>query len=435
MAWIERNRANGPFQLVVRYGEQRLKRSTRTCDEREANEIASRVDRRLRMLETGEVELPDGIDVLTFLMSEGQRTQGTSKPIPSVSLEQVCDKFLSSLPEGALEANTLLTMRIHLNHIQRILGASARLRDINRQMLQEFVNARSKQSGRKGKKVGTVTIKKELTSFGVVWKYAFAANYVSMQFPNQDLRFPKTAEKPRFQTWKEIELQIASEGLTEAEQAELWETLFLTLPEVDELLAFIKEQAGAEFLYPMVVAAAHTGARRSELVRSQRSDFNFRSGMVTWREKKRVRGGCSTRTVPMSPLLREVMLEWFAKHPGGRSSFCLRSSETNASKQSEGILPLTVHQAHGFLKRSLKGKWSHVRGWHVLRHSFASNCAAQCVDQRTINVWMGHQTEEMVRRYRHLIPDQQLQAIKTVFGSPPNRQSSTQEGEAARQGV
>ena len=54
--------------------------------------------------------------------------------------------------------------------------------------------------------------------------------------------------------------------------------------------------------------------------------------------------------------------------------------------------------------------------------SFASNCAAQRVDQRTINAWMGHQTEEMVRRYRHLIPDQQHHAIRAVFGDSPIQQ-------------
>ena len=49
-------------------------------------------------------------------------------------------------------------------------------------------------------------------------------------------------------------------------------------------------------------------------------------------------------------------------------------------------------------------------------HSFASNCAAAGVDQRVIDEWMGHQTEEMVRRYRHLFPSQQRQAINLVFG-------------------
>jgi integrase len=72
---------------------------------------------------------------------------------------------------------------------------------------------------------------------------------------------------------------------------------------------------------------------------------------------------------------------------------------------------------HDHLRRTLAGsRWAKVRGWHCLRHSFASNCAAKGVDQRVINSWMGHQTEEMVRRYRHLIPNQAQSAMQIVFG-------------------
>ena len=39
------------------------------------------------------------------------------------------------------------------------------------------------------------------------------------------------------------------------------------------------------------------------------------------------------------------------------------------------------------------------------------------VDQRLINEWMGHQTEEMRKRYRHLFPDQQREALESVFGT------------------
>jgi len=66
----------------------------------------------------------------------------------------------------------------------------------------------------------------------------------------------------------------------------------------------------------------------------------------------------------------------------------------------------------------LKGsKWSRIRGFHVFRHSFASNLAAVGVDQRVIDEWMGHQTEAMRKRYRHLLPDQRRKAIETVFAS------------------
>ena len=415
MAWLEQNRPNGPYQLVVRYGIQRLKRSTRTTDTRRANEISLRADRRLEMLERGELALPEDVDVLTFLMSDGSAPNRT-KPAASVTLETVCEEHRKSLPDGAMEKNSLLTTEIHIKHLRRLLGACTRLRDINRQSLQTYVNTRAAENGRNGK-IRTATIKKELTTLGTIWRYALSAGYVGVPYPNRELKFPKPRPKARFQTWQEIEAQIAEGGLTEVEQAELWATLFLTLPEIAELLASVLEYARHPFLFPMVMTATHTGARRSELVRSLRTDFDLKSGMVTLREKKRVPGEYSTRIVPMSQQLRQAIRDWFKVHPGGRHTFCIGSNVARSRFKCDTPEPLTVFQAHDHLKRVLIGKWSRVRGWHVFRHSFASNCAAQRVDQRIINTWMGHQTEDMVRRYRHLIPDQQHQAIQSVFGA------------------
>jgi hypothetical protein len=63
-----------------------------------------------------------------------------------------------------------------------------------------------------------------------------------------------------------------------------------------------------------------------------------------------------------------------------------------------------------------KCKWSVVKGYHVFRHSFASNLAAAGVDQRTIDGLMGHGTETMARRYRHLFPDAKRNAVDQLFG-------------------
>jgi len=62
-------------------------------------------------------------------------------------------------------------------------------------------------------------------------------------------------------------------------------------------------------------------------------------------------------------------------------------------------------------KEAVKGsKWAVVRGWHMLRHSFASNLARAGVDQRKIDRWMGHSTD--VRwRYQHLRPEDQRDDI------------------------
>ncbi|MEZ6054844.1 MAG: hypothetical protein R3C02_26320 [Planctomycetaceae bacterium] len=50
-----------------------------------------------------------------------------------------------------------------------------------------------------------------------------------------------------------------------------------------------------------------------------------------------------------------------------------------------------------------------------MRHSFASNAVAAGVEQGMIDTWMGHQTEEMRNRYRHLFPKQQQSAIDRIF--------------------
>ena len=57
-----------------------------------------------------------------------------------------------------------------------------------------------------------------------------------------------------------------------------------------ELLEYVRENARHGWIYPMFCFAAHTGARRSEILRSRIADFDFQAGSVLIREKKRVKG-------------------------------------------------------------------------------------------------------------------------------------------------
>ena len=113
--------------------------------------------------------------------------------------------------------------------------------------------------------------------------------------------------------------------------------------------------------------------------------------------------------------------------PSGRQVHILpRLPASSRGKTREIGTPITRDEAHDHFKRTLAGsKWEKLRGWHVFRHSFCSNCAAKGIDQRIINAWVGHQTEEMVRRYRHLIPNQQQEAIRLVFGNEPTGSVAT----------
>ena len=60
-------------------------------------------------------------------------------------------------------------------------------------------------------------------------------------------------------------------------------------------------------------------------------------------------------------------------------------------------------EPHDHLKRTLaKSEWSAMKGWHIFRHSFIGICTSSGIDQRFIDEWVGHQTDEQRRRYRHL---------------------------------
>ena len=117
------------------------------------------------------------------------------------------------------------------------------------------------------------------------------------------------------------------------------------------------------------------------------------------REKKRKPGERTTRSVPLSPFLTEVMTEWLKRHPGGPWTFCHHLHVARSKKHREAVEPLTRNEANSHFEHTFIGsKWEKLRGWHVLRHSFASNCAARGVPQYLINEWMGHSTKEMEQR-------------------------------------
>jgi integrase len=202
-------------------------------------------------------------------------------------------------------------------------------------------------------------------------------------------------------TWKEIERRIAAGGDPDA----LWECLYLNPNEIEKFLHFVKTRKAPPWVYLMLVFAAHTGARRSEMIRARLEDVDLAGEVVTIREKKRVKGRLTTRQVPLSSLLASLLKEWLDCRVGKAFLF------------GKGVKQLSPQGTqHAFEKVLKESKWSVVKGWHVLRHSFISALASRGVDQRIIDEFVGHQSEAMRRRYRHLYPSTKLEAIKLVFG-------------------
>jgi integrase len=246
------------------------------------------------------------------------------------------------------------------------------------------------------------TIKKEIVSLRTAWNWARRQLGLAEEFPGGKLDYAKIEEGLPFMTWDEAERRIAAGD----DPKKVWDRLYLRPAEITELLEYVKTRPISPWVVPMFVFAAYTGARRSEIVRVLPSDIDLHSGFVTLRERKRDKTRTTTRRVPVSTVLRDSLVQWTKDRANGKTLFCKRDGKA---------IPLSVTQ--NYFKRALQNsKWSVIRGWHTLRHSFVSACASCGVDQRMLQEWCGHMSPEMSRRYAHLWPSSQQEAIKSVFG-------------------
>jgi integrase len=415
------------------YKGQRHTFTVGKVEEAEAHAVAARTDYWLMRLKQNLVTIPTGCSLVDFVRFDGKPPAHPPPEKKRLSLAALRDDYFA-LHAKVLDPRTVADMRGHWKHLARLLGEAAEAEALGLPDLQNYVMARV------GEGVEPATAQKEVVMLRTSWNWGLRMGMLKVAFPNKGLRFPKGREKPPFMTFAEVERRVAAGA-----SPELWESVFLTRQEIEALLKDVAKRAAYRWIPVMFWFTAHTGARRSEMLRALKDDVDLEAGTVLIREKKRRRDVKeSTRRVPLSDALRECLRQWLVRHPGGPYLFChagvvarskKRSRTTGhqgektrastlkgrrASVKERPELPagqLSRTEASDHFRRTLAGtKWQHLPGWHCLRHSFVSNCAAAGVDQRLIDAWVGHTTEDMRRRYRHLIPGVEQQAMKSVFG-------------------
>jgi integrase len=441
---------NGSYRITFYWNGKRETFTIGEVGADEADSKARQVDYLLMRLNQRLVALPAGTCIVDFIRYDGNPpplsvVANDDQTIPAkLKLSELRDRYFAT-HEASLEPSTVYGMRLHFKHLVGCFGAAFPIAELSLADLQRYVDRRAKANGTNGRKLSAATIRKELVTLRTAWNFAARLKLVAGRLPAEGLRYPKSTEKPPFQTMAEIELQITAGGLTEAEEADLWDALYLTVDEITELLGHVEAKARNDFLYPMFCFAAYTGARRSEIIRTRIADVDFSRKQITIHERKRVKGKATTRRVPLAAFLSGVLKDWLAVHPGGPWLFCHNEYVARSKKRSRttghrsahvrpktgagrkaavrersrpAASPLTRDEAHDHLRRALKAsKWENMRGWHALRHSFVSACASRGVDQRLVEAWAGHMSVEMSRRYAHLWPSVQQEALARVFSS------------------
>ncbi len=423
MASLICDRESGNFKIKFWHDGRQFKWSLRHNNAVLAEETAARVQRTLRDLDEGRLVLPEGADLIEFVKTDGGRTAPLKAPEKPLTLGQLFCLYPEKLTEGAKKKNSLETELIHGRHLVSVLGAERTLASLAAPGgMQEYIDKRAKEKWR-GQAIRGRTIKKEMDTLRLVWRWAYSNGLTKIACPKEQtskLVFPSGREKPPFQTWEEIERKIARGGLSQHEQEEMWECLFLDLDQVKDVLNYVRDHAQERWIYHALLFVAHTGARRSEMIRSHVEDFDWDEGIVRIREYKRKRSTMTYRNVPMSTQLREAFEAYFKDQHTGRFSIAIdpKTAEIEVAQGDvEGYVAWAVKKATDSFRQVFKGsKWQVLHGYHTFRHSIVSNMARNGIDQRLIDGIVGHETEAMQRRYRHLFPRDKQDVIKRLFG-------------------
>ncbi|MGI9360720.1 MAG: tyrosine-type recombinase/integrase [Parasphingorhabdus sp.] len=197
------------------------------------------------------------------------------------------------------------------------------------------------------------------------------------------------------QKWGWLGSASPMEGVNRITKANKERVRFLDDNERKALLAACKASPN-EQLYPVVIFALSTGARKNEMLKLTLRDLDLERQVAILRETK----NRETRKVPIVGYLKNVLeehLKWRAEYLDKRE---IKSDFLFPRSDGKGAI-------------DIRKAWENARDaagiidfrFHDLRHSAASYLAMNGASQLEIAEVLGHKTLQMVKRYSHLSED------------------------------
>jgi integrase len=158
------------------------------------------------------------------------------------------------------------------------------------------------------------------------------------------------------------------------------------------------QQSTSPYLYPVVLFALHTGARRGEILNLRWKDIDLKSRTARFEDTK----NGERRSVPLSQELASTLAEMNK----------VRRIDTDlVFPRADGKAPIQVKKY--FPKAVATAELEDFR-FHDLRHTAASYLAMSGATLVDIAQILGHKTMAMVKRYSHLTEQHTRTAVERM---------------------
>ena len=192
-------------------------------------------------------------------------------------------------------------------------------------------------------------------------------------------------------------------------QAEHYESHFYSGAQLAELLDAVRD----ENLFPVIKFTAVYGLRRSEVLGLKWDSVDFDAGTITVKhtvakvtqivEKDKTKNKTSRRTFPLTPDVREMLLDLKRQEDENRRLFCSQYTENNyILKWDDGRPFAPDYVSHRFSRLLEIYEMPHIR-FHELRHSCASFLLNTGFTLKDVQEWLGHSDIKMTANiYGHL---------------------------------
>ncbi len=191
--------------------------------------------------------------------------------------------------------------------------------------------------------------------------------------------------------------------------------------EIQQILEAAKEHAKGRWRQ-LLVTAVFTGLRASELRGLPWANVDFKAKVIhvrqradRWNQIGNPKSRAGERTVPMPPMVQNVLKEWRLACPKGELDLVFPNGKGNVEGLGNiyrrGLAPVQV--ARGIVDGDGKPKY----GMHALRHFYASWLIDQGFRPDRVQDLLGHSSITMTFDvYRHLFPSPEDDHAKLAAG-------------------